>query len=278
MAEPARKRPARDEWNPDDEPGISVLQRWIEGPDGQMVLWETPLTPELFLDPQLEDKFLQGRQHGDTVLYLTELLQRRLQRQPDLMVVFDMKHFFGPGLRGPGPDISVIRGARNPAPDLTYFDLEEQGGPPCLIIEVVSPSDPEIRRTDEVDKVKLYERVGVEEYLLIHLPRRYTGHRYKVQGYRLGADRRYRSIEPDTQGSFLARTVGLRFGVSEDGQRPEIYDAATGERLREPIEEEAGREAAEHALRASEAARKTAEAELARMQAEIERLRRGEGG
>ena len=271
MAEPARKRPARDEWNPDDEPGTSVLQRWIEGPDGQMVLWEAPLTPELFLDPQLEDKFLQGRQHGDTVLYLTELLHRRLQRQPDLMVVFDMKHFFGPGLRGPGPDISVIRGARNPAPDLTYFDLEEQGVPPCLIIEVVSPSDPEIRRTDEVDKVKLYERVGVEEYLLVHLPRRYTGYRHRVQGYRLASDGLYRPIEPDAQGRILARTVGLWFTVSIDGQRVLVGDATTGEVLLTPLEIEARRISAVQTIEAKDA-------ELARLRAEIERLRRGEGG
>lgn len=271
MAEPARQRPAREEWNPDDEPGFSVLQRWIKAPDGQMVLWETPLTPELFLDPQPEDKFLQGRQHGDTVLYLAELLQRRLQGEPDLMVVLDMKHFFGPGLRGPGPDISVIRGARNPARDLTCFDLEEQGVPPCLILEVVSPSDPEIRRTDEVDKVKLYERVGVEEYLLIHLPRRYTGYRHRVQGYRLGADGSYRPVEPDAQGRILARTVGLWFSVSADGQRVLVGDAATGEVLPTPRELEARRVSAEQA-------RDAAEAEIARLRAEIERLRRSEGG
>ncbi|HYQ85406.1 MAG TPA: hypothetical protein VEP28_15625, partial [Rubrobacter sp.] len=104
----------------------------------------------------------------------------------------------------------------------------------------------------------------VEEYLLVHLPRRYTGYRHRVQGYRLASDGLYRPIEPDAQGRILTRTVGLWFTVSMDGQRVLVGDAATGEVLLTPIEEVERR--------------KTAETEIARLQAELEHLRRGEGG
>ena len=49
------------ESQPDDESsGTVLLQRWIERPDGRMELLERPLTPEDFLDPQLEDTLVQG--------------------------------------------------------------------------------------------------------------------------------------------------------------------------------------------------------------------------
>ena len=44
---------------PDAEPGITLL-RWVERPDGRLEQVELPLTPELFLDPQLGDQWMQG--------------------------------------------------------------------------------------------------------------------------------------------------------------------------------------------------------------------------
>ncbi|HSN88753.1 MAG TPA: Uma2 family endonuclease [Thermoanaerobaculia bacterium] len=275
MAEPARKRPARDEWILDDddfldlqddgEPGISVLQRWIEGPDGEMVLWETPLTPELFLDPQLEDKIIQGNPHFLAVSYLHELLSRRFHDQPDVLVLSDLKHLLGPGLPSPAPDISILRDPHHPDPDeLMVYDLVRYKTPPFFVLEVVSPSNPRVRRIDEVTKVRVYERIGVEEYLLVDLPRRATGHRFRLRGYRLDQAGHYQAIEPDAEGRLLARTLDFWFTVSDDGKRVLLVDATTGEVLLTPIEEVERR--------------KVAEAELARLQAEIERLRRSEGG
>jgi len=200
---------------------------------------------------------VQGRTHGLVRGYFAEMLQRRFRFQTDVMVLEDVKHFLTPG-RGPAPDVSVIRGARQPDLVEGSFDAAEQGVVPCLVIEVVSPKDARIRRTDEVDKVKLYERVGIPEYLLVDLPRRATRHRFRLKGYRLDADRRYRPIEPDPQERFLSVTTGLRFGVSAAGDWLEIYDAETGERLLRPIEEVERRQAAED--------------ELARLRAQIEQL------
>jgi hypothetical protein len=98
-----------------------------------------------------------------------------------------------------------------------------QGVPPCLVIEVVSPKDSRIRRTDEVDKVALYEQVGVREYILVDLPRRATAHRFRLKGYRLGPDGRYRLIEPDREGPPPLRSHGsLVRGLPAGGLDPSL--------------------------------------------------------
>jgi Uma2 family endonuclease len=274
MGEPARKTPVAENGEPDfellddGEPSVvTILQRWVERPDGRMELMELPLTPELFLDPELEDMMIQGRLHGLVRHYFIDLLERHLRPQTDVMVLEDVKHLLAPGL-GPAPDVSVIRGARHPDWDLESFDAAEQGVVPCLVIEVVSPRDARIRRTDEVDKVKLYQQVGIAEYLLVDLPRRATRHRFRLKGYRLDAGGSYRPIEPDAQGRLLSATTKLRFGVSAQGDWIDIYDAETGERLRTSLEEEEGRKAAEERAAREAAARK---AEAATRQAAEER-------
>jgi len=62
-------------------------------------------------------------------------------------------------------DVDVVE------PDLLYVSNERAGilrdpvrGAPDLVIEIVSPGS---RRTDEVVKRKLYERVGVREYWIV---------------------------------------------------------------------------------------------------------------
>ena len=252
MAEPAWKTPP-EAAELDEEPAL--LQRWVERPDGHLELLEIPLTPEDFLDPQLEDKMVQGRPHSLARHYLVGLLYHHFRSDPDFMVLEDMKHLF-PGLPGPAPDISVIRGAKHDDPEIESFDMNMQGVPPGLVIEVVSPKDSRIRRTDEVDKVALYEQVGVHEYLLVDTPRRATAHRFRLRGYRLGADGCYREIQPNREGRLFSEATSLWFGVSPDGDRIEIFDAATGARLLTQQE---------------------TEAELARLRAEVERLRRSGG-
>jgi len=268
MGEPARKLPTGENWIghrvPDEEPsGVSVLQRWVECADGRMELLELPLTPELFLDPQLGDKMVQGFPHVRVIFSLYELISRHLSSEPGTYVFSDLKHLIGPGL-GPAPDISVVRGLA-PDRDFESYDLRSEV-PPCFVIEVISPSDARIRRTDEVDKVKVYEKVGIEEYLLVDLPRRANGHRFQLKGYRMGPDRRYLPMQADAEGRLASNTIGLAFGVSSDGGRVYVFDVETGERLLNAIEQE-------QAMKAAEERAARAEEELDRLRAEIERLK-----
>lgn len=280
MAEPARKTPRDAAGGFEEEPAL--LQRWVERPDGRMELRETPLTPEDYLDPQIGDTMIQGRFHSLVRGSLFMLLHHHFElTDPDVIVLEDVKHLLGPGLPGPAPDISIIRGARDNDLFLESYDVVAQGTPPCLAIEVVSPKDSRIRRTDEVDKVELYQKVGIREYLLVHVPRRIGKGRFRLQGYRLGPDRRYRPLEPDPEGRLLSETTELRFGISPQGDRVDVFDARTGARLLNLIEqdqarkaEETARKAEETARKAEETARKEAEAENERLRAEIERLKK----
>lgn len=258
MAEPVRK-PMKPELL-DEEPGIT-LQRWVEGPGGRMELVEVPLTPELFLNPQVGDKMTQGKRHGDTVHQIFDLLGDFFQPVPDVLVTFDLKHLFGPGLSQPSPDISVIRGVREKDADRESFDVIAEEVRPCLVIEVVSPLSSRIRKTDLEDKVTLYRRVGIPEYLIVDCQRR--DRRFRLIGYRLGSSG-YKPIEPDEEGRLLSETTGLWFQVSPDGDRVRIFEHPSGEPLltKEEVRKVARAEA------------KAAEDEIARLRAEIDRLKK----
>lgn len=283
MAEPARTTPFRASlMSPRDievleaheRAGGCTLQRWVELPDGSFELWEAPLTPEDFLDPRIGDTMVQGAPHGHVAFCLYEFLTRKLRSRPDVLILTDVKHLLAPR-KGPAPDVSVIRGLDHPSRDIASFDLRVQKVPPCLIIEVVSPTDRRIREVDEDDKVKLYQRIGVNEYVLVDMPRKANRNRFRFWGYRLDADGCYRSIEPDTQGRILSETTDTLFGATVDGSWFEIFDATTGERMLSPTEEEEARKAAEASVAQGQQARREAEAELARLRQEIERLRKG---
>ncbi len=280
MAEPARKSSAfaREHTVPSEEPGLTVL-RWIERPDGRMEQVELPLTPERFLNPQVGDQMTQGRRHGETAAELAALLRDHFQMAPDVLVLFDVKHIFDPALPEPGPDVSVIRGVRDKEADRESFNARKEGAVPSLIIEVVSPRDTRIRRADVETKVRIYERAGIQEYVIVDSTRR--DRRFRLLGYRLGEAGQYLPIEQDADGRILSTTTGLWFQVAPDGNRVLVFEhpggrqllnlQETGEKARR--ETKAREEADEKARREAEA-RLQAEAEIARLQAELERLRR----
>lgn len=127
---------------------------------------------------------------------------------------------------------------------------------------------------DEVDKVDIYQRAGVPEYLLVELPRELEDS-YRIFGYRLDAARIYRPLVPDGEGRLLSETTGLWFAVSPAGDGLVIHDAATGELLRTSKEEEQERKLEAQARRVAEA-RAAAEAEAARQAAEARRAAEAE--
>jgi Uma2 family endonuclease len=269
MAEPAWKTPTGKQWAPperevpaaiDEMEERSVLQRWVELPDGRLELVELPLTPELFLDPELDDKMSQGEWHDLTGGEISGILRSWFKAQPGGVRVFhDLKHLLGPGLPGPSPDVSVVHGLSDPTP-LDSLDLEKEGVRPSLVVEVVSPLSARVRQTDLDKKVKLYQQVGIREYLIVDTSaRKRAARRYTLLGYRLDATGRYQRIEPDAQGRLLSETTGVWFQIAPSGDRVLLFEAATGLRLLN-LEEQT-----ERADRA--------ETENARLREEIARLR-----
>jgi Uma2 family endonuclease len=265
---PRQEKPVRV--LPDDEPGITLM-RWVKGPDGELEQVDMPLTPELFLNPHIGDQMTQGPRHFDAVQEIYSLLKEHFRADPHVLVLGDVKHVLAPGLPAPGPDISVTRGVQvKNDPRRFSFRVKREGVRPCLIIEVVSPLDSKIRRTDLQDKVEIYQRAGVEEYLIVDST--LGDLRFRLLGYRLDGSGRYRQIEPDAQGRVLSESTGLWFQVSPDGERVFVFDL-TGRRLLNLEEQREARQEAEvRAARESEA-RTEAEEQIARLQAELDRLR-----
>lgn len=284
MAKPAWRMPWPEGSEPDEpdfeledddqQEGSVVLQRWVEQPDGRFELVELPLTRELYLNPRIGDKLTQGELHADVMAELKSLLGAHFKPQRDIKVLMDMMHTFGRGLYTPSPDVSIVRGVRDPDRKRDSFNVVKEGVTPSLVIEVVSPLDPRVREMDEVDKYQFYQQVGIPEYLMVDPPRKSNEHRFQLRGHRL-VQGRYQAIAPDAQGRILSETTGLAFGVSADGQRIDVFDARTGERLLPLEEEREGRQKAEAKAARETAARKLAEAELKRLRAEIERLKSG---
>ena len=312
MAVPDLKMPA--DWEPEHAPSADPFRygwrpKYVHLPSGDVIEEQIPLTPEDLLDPQLGDVVPQSGEHADYLLLGAHLLRDHFKPQPDVYVAVDMKMLWGiPGLKEPSPDIAVIPGYRPRETPPTSFDVLEEGTRPCLVLEVVSASDPALRRNDHEEKVKIYQRAGIPEYVLLDPPRPATKNRLLLTGHRLGIDGRYRRIEPDVEGFLLSETTQLRFGVDRDGKSLVIVNARTGERLqtsedlraalrveaetRRVAEEQARaaekraslevetRRAAEKQARAAEErasqeaeALRAAEAEITRLRAELERLR-----
>jgi colicin import membrane protein len=286
MAVPAPKIPADWEPRPAPEEADPFRYGWrpkyVRLVGGKVEEQRIPLTAADLLDPQLGDEILvQGGPHATLTTDVYELLKRYYKKDASVLVTFDMKIVWGiPGLPGPSPDTAVIQGVHNKAARRSVFDVQKEGVRPCLVVEVVSPQYEEIRNNDYVDKVEIYERGGVQEYVILEPSFTWKDH-IVLTGYRLGPDGHYERIEPDDHGRLLSETTGLLFGEDEDGSVL-VIEARTGKPLRKPDQLEADEEAAQkraareakRATREAEA-RKAAEAEIARLRAELDRIAKG---
>lgn len=273
--------PLKKALDPDEEePSESCcwVHRWVRQPDGSDELVETVLTPEYFLNPRFGDQMVQGAFHAAVTQMLTDVLQRRFQKQEDVLVFSDVKLLWGIRKlrrRQPVPDVTVVRGVRHR--DLAAYrtyNVAKEGVLPCLVVEVVSDSDPRLRRADLVAKVKVYQEAKIPEYLAVDPPSFITRERFDLILYRLDPEGRYQRVVPDEQGRLLSETTGVLFAVTPEGDRILLFDAATGERLLTSTEEEAARRDAEILAKSEAQARQEAEAELARLRAELDRLKK----
>jgi len=158
------------------------------------------------------------------------------------------------------PDVMLAKGvARWDRPN--YQLWKER--PPSLIVEVTSRKT---RRKDTGPKKDLYERIGVEEYILFDPLGDYL--RPQLQGYRLLRGR-YQPIPLAEDGTLLSRTMGLR--MKPEGRRLRLIDTATGAPL-------LWSEETASAWRQEEAARREAEARVKALEEELKRIRGAQQG
>ena len=172
--------------------------------------------PESDGEPMAETEF-----HLDETIYLIEALRERFRDTPDAYVCGDMLLYFKQGdpRSVVSPDVFLVKGVSKRKRRVYKF-WEEGGRGPCLVVEVTSDST---RDEDLVRKKSLYERLGVEEYVLYDPLGDYLEPR--IQGFRL-AGGRYEKISPEADGSLISRTGGVTFQM--EGQQIRILETASG--------------------------------------------------
>ncbi len=175
-----------------------------------------------------------------------------------------------PDLKNPAPDISVVFGVEDRSRVEGSFDVVREKTRPSLTIEVVSPISESRKKKDYRELVRVYQRAGVDEYLIVKPLQPTSPGPVKLTLYRRNRFGRYQQIGPNAAGRIFSQTTNLHFMVDPDCEYPGVlvFDAQTGTRLLTSNEEEAERMAQ---TKLAEAAAERAAAEGQRAAAEAQR-------
>ena len=221
------------------------------------------------LEQEMEYPTSDGQPMAETTLHrkvmadLIEALERHYASAPDVWVGGNLFLCYRKGdpAAALAPDVLLAKGVTKW--DRPNYLLWEETAP-SLVMEITSRKT---RGEDRGKKKDVYERIGVEEYVLFDPYGDWL--RPRLQGFRLEGGR-YQPIEPDEDGSIASRTTGLL--LRPEGERLRLIDPATGKPLLWTDELEGARAEAEAARAEAEAARAEAEAALAEERAARRKL------
>lgn len=216
--------------------------RWVG--DEQM-----PLTEDDLLDPQEGDYVAEHTSHQWIVRKLCEILEELFvaRRQLEVLVGGNLKMLWrDPRVKRVAPDVVVVPGVDDPKKDRKSFDEKKEGAHPIFVLEATSEAT---SRTDFDRKPRVYQQAKVAEYFLLDT----LVTPWALVGRRLNpATGRYRKIRPDGDGRIPSESLEVSFAIGADGRSIDLFDAKTGEKLRDLHAEAEARRAAEERLRAAE--------------------------
>jgi len=220
-----------------------------------------PLAREVYYPESDGRPMGETQAHAKVMIDLLNVLERRYASVPDVYVWGNMFLYYQQGNPKScvAPDLFLVKGVDKHV--RRTYKLWEERRVPSLVIEVTSKDT----RNEDLDKKAVYERLGVEEYLLFDPLGEYL--RPQLQGYRLMAGR-YEAMTLEADGSLVSGTTGLR--LAPEGQRLRLRDSITGEPLLWNEELAEAQRAAEE--RAEQEARRADQEKQARQSAE-ERIR-----
>jgi len=198
-------------------------------------------------------------------------IENHFAHLPDVYVLGDMMMYYEEGnpRKSISPDIFVAFGIGKK--ERRIYKIWEEGKPPDFVLEFASKGT---YRNDLTGKVQLYAEIGISEYFVYDVDRRYLP--APLLGFRLMGDA-YVEIPALANGGIPSVTLGLEFHVLEDSLG--IYDPEaeawlkTSDERAEDAEERA--EDAEKRANQETTARQKAEAEAAQLREELERLKSG---
>lgn len=153
------------------------------------------------------------------------------------------------------PDTMVVKPFRPLGKKVRSYQIGRDGPSPLLTVEVLSERSYEQRDLDE--KVILYAKLGVAEYILVDVTGQLLPQRLLLK--RFQADGSWKD-EQDADGGVTSQ-LGFRLIIDNDG-RLRMLDAVTGKPYARPDEAQAEAEA-----------RRQAEERIRALEAEVRRLR-----
>ena len=118
------------------------------------------------------------------------------------------------------PDVMVVKGVGR-SYRRSFFTWREGGAVPCVVFEMASENT---WREDLGKKRRLYERLGVREYIMFDPEGEYL--RPRLMGFRL-VEGHYELIEPDADDRLRSEELGL--GMKAEGLMLRLFDGTTGD-------------------------------------------------
>lgn len=204
--------------------------------------------------------------HIDAIIEMRSRLKNYYRDIPGVYISGNLMMYYEDGRppKAVSPDLLISFGVGK-KPRRTY-KIWEAGKPPDFVVEFSSKGTVQ---NDLNHKKELYAKLGIPEYFLCDVDRRYLP--APLMGFRL-IDGEYVEIAPNADGGISSETLGLDFHLLADGFG--IYDREKEEWL-QTLEAAANSRAErdrERAERDRERAER-AETELARLREELARLK-----
>lgn len=217
-----------------------------------------PLEDEIFYPESDGQPMAETELHLEEMVYVWQALKDRFEAEADVFVGANLFLYYRKGDPGGvvAPDGFVVKGVPKLLPGnrrRRKYLLWEEGKVPCFVLETTSEST----CSEDENKKRIYEKLGVEEYFQFDPLGEYLSP--QLQGHRLVGGR-YRPVRPNSDGSLLSRATGVVFRV--EGTQLRLTDAATGAPLLRNEEERKARRRAEERARALEE-------ELARLRRQV---------
>lgn len=204
---------------------------------------------------------------ADEILHVC-LRVHMLQYHPACRVFSNMNLYYRDGPPHPttgslpyvSPDTMVVEPSHAVDDNVKSYTIGKDGPVPLLTAEVLSARSAQQR--DLKEKMIVYARLGVAEYILVNESGKYLPERLLLK--RLHKDGTYKDYK-DADGGVTSK-LGFRLIMEADGLR--VIDQATGARYIRPMEAEAegrARRRAEEELEQLKAKFRAMEEELARL-------------
>lgn len=223
-----------------------------------MSLLKSAPVPEIYYPESDGEPMAETDLHIRLMADLRDTLDRFYASAPNVYVSANLFIYYvkGDTHKRVAPDVFVIKGV--PKGNRRVYRLWEEGQPPGLVIEL---SSRKTWREDIFNKLRLYEKLGVQEYFIFdpeydYLPEPLVGWQLKGE--------QFHSLKI-RKGRVRSNVLGL--DLVDTGETLRLFDPTTEEFLPTPAE-------MEKKLDAEIEARKKAEAEIVRLRAELAKLQK----